>query len=144
MLAISQCLDEKNMVVVVRVNLGCRISTRNSVRFALHVCVCVCVCVCRKEDCDQTGPAATCRTLLYILISIFKVLHLSMFGLAGPCLHNLDLPEQHPTANSEVADEAQLGGEEGVAAPDADQDHCHSNKKGACPNNSTSTTQRHI
>ena len=126
--------------LLLRANLGCRISTRNSVRFALHVCVCVC----RKEDCDQTRPAATCRTLLYILISIFKVLHLSMFGLAGPCLHNLDLPEQHPTANSEVADEAQLGGEEGVAAPDADQDHCHSNKKGACPNNSTSTTQRHI
>ena len=108
-------------------NLGCRICSSS-----------------RKEDWDQTGPPATCRTLLYILISIFKVLHLSMFGLAGPCLHNLDLPEQHPTANSEVADEAQLGGEEGVAAPDADQDHCHSNKKGACPNNSTSTTQRHI
>ena len=122
--------------------LGCRISTRTCVRFALHVCACVVKKTATKLD--QLPPVTPYFIFSSPYSKFYTYLTPSMFGLAGPCLHNLDLPEQHPTADSEVADEAQLGGEEGVAAPDADQDHCHSNKKGACPNNSTSTTQRHI
>ena len=65
----------------------------------------------------------------------------SIFGLPGPRLHDLDLPEQHPAGHPKVPDEAQPCREEGVAAADADEDNSHAYEKGLCPNNSfTSAT----
>ena len=64
----------------------------------------------------------------------------SIFGLPGPRLHDLDLPEQHPADHPKVPDEAQPCSQEGVAAAHADEDNSHANEKGLCPNNFTSAT----